>query len=156
MSQKDIDELAAAVAEPETVAPPVDDQAEPAGDAGEPVEPETLVLNAPDPGMVHALKMLFTLVGDIVAVRFGVAPLSPSEAGHLGASAATVAAQYDFEMDPKMAAWFGLGMASFAVVGPRLQQYRANVEAAATVVDPPVDPPADPPKGRRGKASEET
>lgn len=82
--------------------------------------------------MVLACRMLVSSAGGIVCGRAKVAQLTPDEVAMLSEAAANLAAQYDLErIDPKAAAWIGLGLSVAAVVQPRLNQLGGQEAAPA-------------------------
>lgn len=57
--------------------------------------------------------------------------LAPKEAEELAKAMANVQQHYPITLDPKIQAWFGLGMVASAVYGPRLYMMRAGARARA-------------------------
>jgi hypothetical protein len=83
------------------------------------------------PPLGPVLATLFQTVGNVACARAGVSAISDQEAAEIGNAAANVAALYDVEVSPEVAAWLGLGMVAFSVVGPRLEEYSATIEGAS-------------------------
>jgi len=90
---------------------------------------------AADPGLAIALAMLAALVGNLVCARYRVLPLTDDESRAIGQAAALVAAHYDISgLDPKAAAWIGLGFAVGAAAAPRVLMARQTVDGEAETV----------------------
>ena len=85
--------------------------------------------------------MLVAVVGEILCTRFKVPSLTSEEVAAVGGAGAQVAACYDLTLlDPKTAAWIGLGGATLGVVYPRWQHYQANAAAVAVAPEAPPGP----------------
>jgi|GEM_PF-7024685 len=98
-------------------------------------EPEAGQAGPEGPPVGAVLAGIFQSVGNVVCTRAGVSKITDQEAATIGHAAADVAALYDFEVSPEVAAWLGLGMAAVGVLGPRLDEYAATIEPGP-VVDP--------------------
>lgn len=77
--------------------------------------------------LAGAVTVMAMMAGGILCQAAGVDPLEQGEAEQLGRAAAEVARHYPgLEISPKAAAWFGLSMTGFSILGPRLAQYQAR------------------------------
>jgi len=116
------------------------------------------------PDLVQACIMAAAVLGGVACERFKVSPLTPAELMPIGQAGADLAAQYNIQTDPKIAAWFNFSMAVMAVALSRMAEYRSNnakpvrdanpapasASASASEDPPPVatlheTPPAPPP-----------
>ncbi len=86
-----------------------------------------------------AIATAIAMVGGVMTQRFHVAPLTPDEIGQLTVAGAEVAALYNIQANPYVIAWAGLGYAAYTVVTPRMEEYKANKEAAMVDVTPSPD-----------------
>ena len=126
MSKDELDGLAAEVG--------VGDPGKVEAEAGKPEALPASEFPTPDPVLAQSCNMLVGIVGQILCARFRVSHLTPEEVAAVGGAAAQVAACYDLTLlDPKTAAWIGLGIATAGVVQPRWQTLQAMQEAARAV-----------------------
>ena len=103
--------------------------------------------------LAGAITVMAMMAGGVICTAAGVDPLEQAEAEQLGKAAAEVARHYPgLEISPKAAAWFGLGMTGFSIMGPRLAQYQAR-KAGEGLEDAPGAPEEAKP-GREGDADE--
>lgn len=111
-----------------------------------------------EPGVVEAAGYLVVArnlvrgLGNGICVRAQVPVLTDPEVEALAGAVAELARVYDFaNLDPRTAAWLGLGFAAIGIAGPRIAivQARPRREAPkpepASVSEPvPVEPPVTP------------
>lgn len=104
---------------------------------------------APPPELVKVTTRLARAVGNMICRRNNVSPLEHDEAEAIGTAIAQLAIVYNIgNMDPKTAAWFGLGIAVVGVALPRMEQAERTIEAKASPAPPPsssAEPPPPPP-----------
>lgn len=95
------------------------------GQAGDPRDDEPQAgMKSPDPMTLMVCTALARGLGNAVCKRASVEPLSGQEAGDIGEAVATLVAQFEYQLNPKLAA---LAMVCNAVVAAALP--RINFEA---------------------------
>ncbi len=79
------------------------------------------------------------VVGGVFCKRFGVPGLEPEEVLLAGGALAELVKVYNLaQMDPKTAAWLGVGVVGFALAAPRYEIYEKRRQASPAPKAPPA------------------
>jgi len=126
-------------------------QAPPAAKAETEAPSPADVENAPpaalqaDPELMQAaIVPLVRIVGEVLTARAKVSPLDDGEVRHLALALTNVAAQYQFAMSPRAAAWLGLGFVSSAIIEKRSDEWRSRKTIPTSTAPASISTPLEP------------
>lgn len=117
-----------------------------AGNAAEDENPAAAVPRSlPDAELVNvAIVPLVRIAGQVLTSRGKVSDLDEEEVQQLALALANVAAQYQFSMSPRSAAWLGVAIVSSAIIERRKVEWRNRKPQPTLTQNPSLDPSSTP------------